>query len=194
MMGETKAGDGWGSCSSGLEGEFSERSRPGRHSRDFQALTGYVNSADGPGLSGTMFSIPLTLPLRWGSFTSHQVLCSVCDQSHLCPSKGSGLCPRLAPTDPGDPWERAMPLSVVLIQSRALTQDVCSSGAEEGELITKNRDPRSVFRRVNMSHVLERAQVYLGGSAPGKGRPLFLLLDLLATLRNVLWTFNNIGC
>lgn len=45
-----------------------------------------------------------------------------------------------------------------------------------------------------MSDVLERVQVCLRGSAQGKGRPLFLLLDLLATLRNVLWTFNNIGC
>lgn len=93
VMGETKAGDGWGSCSSGLEGEFSERNRPGRQSRDFQALTGYVNSADGPGLSGTMFSIPLC----WESFTSNQVLCSVRDHPHLCPSRGRASAQDLLP-------------------------------------------------------------------------------------------------
>ena len=43
-----------------------------------------MRSADDPGLSGTMFPIPLTLPLCWGSSTSYQALGSVCDQPHLC--------------------------------------------------------------------------------------------------------------
>ena len=43
-----------------------------------------------------------------------------------------------------------------------------------------------------MSDVPGRAQVYLRGGTPGTGRSLFVFLDLLATLRNVLWTM--LGC
>lgn len=81
-----------------------------------------------------------------------------------------------------------MPLSVVLIRSWLLTQNVCGLGEGEGRLTTKNKDPWSGFRRANnMLDVPGRAQVYLGGGTPGKRRSLFIFLDLLATLRNVLW-------
>ena len=66
-------------------------------------------------------------------------------------------------------------------------------GRGEGRLTTKNKDPRSGFRRVNnIADVPGRAQIYLRGGTPGKGRSLFVFLDLLATLRNVLWTM--LGC
>lgn len=84
-----------------------------------------------------------------------------------------------------------MPLSVVLIRSWLLTQNVCWEGLGEGEgrLFHKELKGPLVWIQEGQQYV-ERA-----GKGPrctweeglqGK-RSLFVFLDLLATLRNVLW-------
>lgn len=99
-----------------------------------------------------MFPIPLILPLCWGSSTSYQVLGSV---------SLSGFWGSLVK---GDAAIRGAD-SELTVDSECLV----ALGKGEGRLTTKNKDPRSGFRRVNnMSDVPGRAQVYLGGGTPGK--------------------------
>lgn len=87
----------------------------------------------------------------------------LCDQHHLCPSRGGAATHRGRYLQTGltwlglggGPWERVVVLSVVLNQRGVLALGM-STALRRG-LITQNRDPRSGVSIVSMSDVLERA-------------------------------------
>lgn len=144
-----------------------------------------MSSADDPGRSGTMFPIPFTLPLCWGSSTSYQALGSVCDQPHLCtPWVLSGFWGSLGNGD----------AAIRGADSELIGDSEClQPWGGGGEVDHKEQGP-SVWIQEGQQYVRRagKGQVYLGGRTPGKRRSLFVFLDLLATLRNVFW--KTLGC
>ena len=170
----------------------SGRTGPCRHGGDSQAVTRDVNSTSDPGTLGILNS---------------QVSCSQFHSLSHCAVDSpwtTKFC-ALFVTNPvwssqslatahsehshlalGDPLEKAIVLSMVLIHSWVLTLEM--SAALWRGLITQHRDLMSRARRVKTSDVLGTALIYLKGGTLRRGRSLLLLLELLENLRNVLWT------